>query len=151
MKLPARPLGLAVLLMPLALVAACTQGYPNDNAPIASPFDMNQAQRLAALNVVGREADDERRWGYTLEDGCVLAVSQREGWRHRSSVQVPLDEVSLETRVPSDGLRSGLKLVASGPELAPVTLLRSENPLPAQQANLLVKLIKRDCDAAPAS
>ncbi len=151
MTRPARPLGLAVLLMPVALVAACSQGYPSDNAPIASPFDMNQAQRIAALNVVGSEADDARRWRYTLEEGCVLAVRQHEGWWRQSSIQVPLDGVSLETRVPPGGNGSGLKLVASGPDVASVTLLHSDNPLPAQQANLLVKLIKRDCDGAPSS
>jgi hypothetical protein len=132
-----------------ALLAGCGKGYPARDVSLDSPFEMNQAERLEALNRIGGEADDKRRWRYALGEGCVLAVKQRGSWLAGSTTAVRLDEVSVETRALDDGERHGVQLVAAGSAAAPVTLLQSEGPRPAQQASLLVKLLKRDCAAEP--
>lgn len=141
--LQAVPVALAVLLV------GCGKGYPARDASLDSPFEMNQAERLEALNRIGGEADDKLRWRYALGDDCVLAVKQRGNWLAGSTTAVRLDEVSVETRALANGERHGVQLVAAGKAAAPVTLLQSEGPRPAQQASLLVKLLKRDCAAEP--
>lgn len=134
-----------------ALLAGCDQGYPAHDAAPDSPFEMSQAQRIAALNLLGSEVDDKVRWRYALNGDCVLDVKQRGGWLRTSTTQVRLDEVSVETGARVDGPGHRVRLVPSGSAAPPVTLLRSEGPRPAQQASLLVKLLKRDCSAADAA
>ncbi|WP_377160647.1 hypothetical protein ACFJIX_13125 [Roseateles sp. UC29_93] len=58
-----------------ALLGSCSEGYPGEDRPLVSPFDMSNAERVAELNVVGRDAPGPR-WRYALGDGCALEVEQ---------------------------------------------------------------------------
>jgi hypothetical protein len=61
----------------VVFMAACldgVQGYPQQQAPIISPYDMTQEQRLAEMNAMGATGHADHRWTYELRPGCVLRV-----------------------------------------------------------------------------
>ncbi|XJC77133.1 hypothetical protein ACHFCA_13105 [Delftia tsuruhatensis] len=61
----------------VVFMAACldgVQGYPQQQAPIISPYDMTQEQRLAEMNAMGAAGHADHRWTYELRPGCVLRV-----------------------------------------------------------------------------
>lgn len=98
-----RRLEAAALLMAAAMLGACSEGYPGEDRPIVSPFDMNDAERVAELNVVGKDAPGER-WRYALKEGCTLEVEQgsgREGRRMAVTLTRSMDaEVVYSPPIP---------------------------------------------------
>eukprot|EP01136_Pigoraptor_vietnamica_P009137 Opistho-1_new@3025 len=80
----ARLLGL--VLLPLWL-AACSEGYPAEDAPLLSPFDMGNPQRLSALNEIGARAHPDRHWSFALDAPCQLQMThKRKGSRKLEQV-----------------------------------------------------------------
>ncbi len=139
------------LLLTLSLclwLGGCADGYPGEDAPLISPFDMRNEQRLAALNEIGRGAQRDRRWIFALGAGCELQV------RHKPKGSPALSEVfalqrSMDARVAFDKTERtfGVHLVASADQDAPRvgTLLASPAWTDAVQAELLLRLLIRDC------
>lgn len=94
--LPAVPLAVkrrwCILLSAWALAggAACTDGYPTQDAPVVDPSKMTQPQRLAKMNALGDDAHSEHQWTYALLPGCVLSVHLDGATGPRPAVHVPL-------------------------------------------------------------
>ena len=147
----ARARGATALLMLLAL-AGCGGGYRGEVRELTSPFEMDNAQRLAALNAVAARAQRGERPRFALDEACGLRVSrrgaapreQRHALRPGMFVGVSFDkeaqlfEVHLLDRAGPDAQRLGL-------------LMRSSAWMPATQADLLVQLLIRDCRPAQAA
>lgn len=131
------------------MATGCSDGYPTDDLANVSPFEMTQGQRITALNEVGAQAQKKVQWRYALESACILKVKQRPNWRSWSTGRHRLDEASVETRFDRDADVHHVQLAPRG-VADPVSVLRTDDRLIAQQASLLVKLLKRDCsgDAA---
>ena len=66
------------------------QGYPQQQAPIISPYDMTQEQRLAEMNAMGAAGHADHRWTYELRPGCVLRVDLDGPQGPRPSLDIAL-------------------------------------------------------------
>jgi hypothetical protein len=146
-----RGTALPSLLLSLSMclwLGACADGYPGEDVPLISPFDMHKEQRLAALNEIGRGAQRDQRWSFALGASCELQV------RHQRKGSPALSEVfalqrSMDARVAFDKAQRtfGVHLVSSADQDAPRvgTLLASPAWTDAVQAELLLRLLIRDC------
>lgn len=74
----------------VAVGAACTDGYPTQDAPAIDLLDMTQNQRLAQMNELGSDSHPDRRWSYDLLPGCVLRIDFDGKAGPRAAVDIPL-------------------------------------------------------------
>ncbi len=77
-------------VLAVAVGAACTDGYPTQDAPAIDPLDMTQHQRLAQMNALGSDAHPDRRWSYDLLPGCVLRIDFDGEAGPRAAMEIPL-------------------------------------------------------------
>lgn len=131
-----------------ALLGSCSEGYPGEDRPLVSPFDMSNAERVAELNVVGRDSPGPR-WRYALREGCTLEVEQGGG-KDKRRVAVTLKR-SMDAEVVFDDATKTYDValidrsVDAGTPFA--TLLKTDKWTYATQGSLLVDLLIRDCAA----
>ena len=133
-------------LVAVLLLGACSDGYPGEDHPIVSPFDMDNAQRIVELNIVGRDSPGPR-WRYALRDGCLLEVDQGSG-KDRRRLTVPLRRsMDAEVVFESATRTYDVALVdrTSDTETPVATLLKTDGWTYATQASLLLDLLIRDC------
>ena len=133
-------------LVAVLLLGACSDGYPGEDRPIVSPFDMDNAQRIVELNIVGRDSPGPR-WRYALRDGCLLEVDQGSG-KDRRRLTVALRR-SMDAEVVFDNSTRTYDVAlidrASDTEAPVATLLKTDGWTYATQASLLLDLLIRDC------
>ena len=67
----------AALVLCAGLLAACLDGYPPKQDMPAEAAEMSEAQRLQAMNIIGRRAAGGQTWVYHLADPCSLQVEMR--------------------------------------------------------------------------
>lgn len=130
------------------LLLGCSGGYPGEDAPLVSPFDMGNEQRLSALNEIGADAHPDRRWRFELADGCRLEVThRRESKRLPGTVFELRRGMKLDVAFDTADQTFDVHLLASAAADAPRlgTLLESEAWTDAVQADLLLQLLIRDC------
>jgi len=141
----------AAVVIAAPLLVSCSEGYPGEDRPIVSPFDMNNAQRVAELNVVGRDAPGVR-WRYALSEGCALEVEHGSG-KDKRRVAVTLTR-GMDAEVVFDQATKtyDVALIDRSVEAAqPIaTLFKTDGWTYATQASLLVDLLIRDCGKSPA-
>ena len=128
----------------VALCAGCVDSFPTQDVVTVSPYEMTQAQRIEALNVLGARAGNRGRWRYAIDDSCVLSVSHRHGSASWATTDHQLNDASIETRFDKAEDSHYLELISETAE-DPARMLASADRLSAQQGSLLLKLIKRDC------
>ena len=131
----------------VVFMAACldgVQGYPQQQAPIISPYDMTQEQRLAEMNAMGAAGHADHRWTYELRPGCVLRVDLDGPQGPRPSLDIALlgsvvavtsqrERGSFRVELqPGDGLQSARSLV-----------LESTKWADASWTQLLLRLMQR--------
>ncbi|OWQ83402.1 hypothetical protein CDN99_26515 [Roseateles aquatilis] len=138
-----------------ALLAGCSEGYPGEDRPIVSPFDMNNTERVAELNVVAQESrggDGSGRWSYTLHDDCRLEVRQRGKSSGPPAAAVTRLTRTMDAQVVFDAETRTYDVVLVDRRVEPPvhvgTLLKSGDWTHATQAGLLMDLIIRDCARA---
>lgn len=133
-------------------LSGCMDGYGDKEQAPVSPFEMDNQQRLHALNEVAARARRGERSHFTLEPDCRLQVArdapawqvsiQQHELRRGMFVDVSFNkdlqvfEVHLLDRAGPDSRRLGL-------------LLRSTAWMQASKADLLVQLLIRDCRPTP--
>jgi hypothetical protein len=138
----------AVLLLALT---ACKRGYPEADKPRASPFDMSNRERLAALNDVGETAHPDRRWVYSMERTCELGVEyRRKGSRatHTTSKLVRAMDADLAFDKQDRTYDVVLRASSHRDAEAVATVMESKEWTDASQAALYLKLLIRDCEHA---
>ncbi len=133
----------------VVFMAACldgVQGYPQQQAPIISPYDMTQEQRLAEMNAMGAAGHADHRWTYELRPGCVLRVDLDGPQGPRPSLDIALlgsvvavtsqrERGSFRVELqPGDGLQSARSLV-----------LESTKWADASWTQLLLRLMQKGC------
>lgn len=134
-----------------ALLLGCSGGYPGEDAPLVSPFDMGNEQRLSALNEIGADAHPGRRWAFDLASGCRLEVSHKRKNSHRLQQVFELRRgMDVDVAFDEPDQTFDVHLLASAAADAPRlgTLLESEAWTDAVQADLLLQLLIRDCGGA---
>ncbi|MCX2862051.1 hypothetical protein OOZ63_09380 [Paucibacter sp. PLA-PC-4] len=136
------------------LLLGCSEGYPGKSAPLISPFDMGNEQRLSALNEIGAEAHPQRRWSFALSNGCRLEVGhKRKNSRRLTQVFELRRGMDVDVSFDEPDQTFDVHLLASAAADAPRlgTLLESEAWTDAVQADLLLQLLMRDCGASPSA
>ncbi len=133
-------------------MAACFDGYPQQQEPMVSPYDMTQAQRLAQMNALGMQAD--RRWTYELLPGCVLRVDVDGPQGEAAARDIPLlgQAVALSANRGEGGYQVELQSAAGG-QARGALVIASEKWTDASWTQLLLRLLQKGCmdmAAAPA-
>ncbi|RYX98088.1 MAG: hypothetical protein EOO28_00695 [Comamonadaceae bacterium] len=144
----ARPSPARLLLaIAAALVAGCSDGYPQEDVPIRSPFEMDQSQLLDAMNRVGQNTPDGGNWAYDLKDGCVLDIrAEVAGKARRFEVALPGRIVDMQQK-PSAATAATYEVsllpAAAGMETA--SLLETPSRMDAMRMRLLTQGMQIDC------
>ncbi|MFT7772596.1 hypothetical protein [Roseateles sp.] len=147
---------MAVLLHPIAnrlaaaaaalLLCAC-DGYPSEDTVPPNPFDIDNAQRLQALDALGAKAYRGERSRFALDAQCTLRVT-RNGGPQRERFEQALAP-GMHVGISFDKAERVFEvhlLSDSGPDARRLgLLLRSSAWMQAAQADLLVQLMIRDC------
>lgn len=125
-------------------MAACFDGYPQQQEPLLSPYDMTQAQRLAQMNALGAQA--ERRWTYALLPGCVLRVDVDGPEGAALARDIPLlgQAVALSANRGEGGYQVELQS-ADGVEAPGTLVIASEKWTDASWTQLLLRLLQKGC------
>ncbi len=129
-------------------LAGCADGYPQDDAPHVSPFDMDNGERIAALNQIARGAHPDRRWMYAMERTCELGVEYRRKGSSATRSAWPLVRATEPVVVFDKADQTyGVVLRESADRDAPTvtTVLEASKWTDATQAELLLRLVIRDC------
>ncbi len=92
------------MVLVLGPLAACSDGYPTEDAPQLAPSAMSSQQLLQALKDLGAEPHLDRRWRYGLAPGCVLEV-RVHGERARQQVLLAGARIESGTREGQIGVR----------------------------------------------
>lgn len=139
-RLPRTVLACAVALG----VAACFDGYPQQQEPLLSPYDMTQAQRLAQMNALGGQA--ERRWTYALLPGCVLRVDVDGPQGESPSRDIALlgQVVALSADRDQGGYQVELQ-PSDGRSASGSLVMASEKWTDASWTQLLLRLLQKGC------
>lgn len=135
-----------------AVLAACSDGYPTEDLPRTSPFDMSSEQRLATLNRLARQAHPERSFRYTMAADCELRVESRRKGAGTTRTALRLVR-AMEVDVVFDKADETFNVVLladrrPGAEVL-ATLLQSKAWTDASQAELMLQLLTRDCEPPP--
>jgi hypothetical protein len=133
-----------VLLPVAALCAGCVESYPTEDVVTVNPYEMTQAQRVEALNLLGARGGNKTRWRCAIDSECVLSVGHRQtggGW---TTTNHRLENASIEIRFDKVEDVHYVELAGEG-AAAPPPVLAGADRLAAQQGSLLLKLLKRDC------
>lgn len=133
----------------LALSAACSDGYPPRDAQPLEPQIMTNVQRLEAMNVLGQDAHETRRWNYSLDDSCQLTVVALRQGIHPQAQTLPLRGALVQ--VKADQLDDTHDVRIASAEGPPVSILESEQWGDAILMSGLVQHVLRDCASAAPS
>jgi hypothetical protein len=66
-----------LMLVPCAVLffAACTDSYPKEDELIVNALELNQFQRLEAMNQLGQDAHPETTWIYRALPNCTMQMT----------------------------------------------------------------------------
>lgn len=122
---------------------AC-DGYPTKDAPVVSPSEMSQAERVEAMNILGQEAQQRGRWSFRLEPGCVLEVSMRRRGEAERSFAIPLQGAAVDARFDKgDDFYAVLFRREAASESLPI--LETPRWTDSVEMTSLVRALQRDC------
>lgn len=135
-------------LASVAVLAACADGYPQEDAPLLDESAMSTAQLLTTLNTVGSRPHLDAGYRYALASGCVLQIDSGTR-RAPERAALPLAVVDIEIRTVDgpQGWQVLLRPDATAGQ-APALLLQGGKWADAVQARSLVQQLQRRCAAA---
>jgi hypothetical protein len=142
---------LAFALVAVAAGAACMDGYPTQDVPLADPFEMTQAQRLAHMNALGEVAHPERRWSYGLQPGCVLRIDVDGEQGPRPPLEIPLLGAAVHVAADkADGTFDvDVAAVLAGQIVRPASVLEAADWAQAGWMQLLLRVVQKTCATEP--
>lgn len=127
------------------LLAACVDGYPDEDVPNVHPRDMSAQQRIAVMNQIGKDASPRGRWRYHLVSSCSLQASQGPAWS-RKSMTLQLQGDGVSTRRDDE---LGAFVVQVVPDQASaqeaVTVLDTLQWTDVVQMRSMLELLRLDC------
>lgn len=133
---------LAAAALALAL-AACTDGYPNTDAPTPDLIRLDQPGRLQALNEAAAAAASDVDWRFRLRPDCTLHAERRRLFGVDELFVLPLSGADPQLRA-SDGARR-FELVATAADGRELSVFATRSRVDALRAELALKLLRRDC------
>lgn len=142
----ARCTWLALACAALLGLAACVDGYPQEQEPLLNPYDMTQSQRLAQMNALGAQAQADQRWTYALLPGCVLRVDIDGPQGASPSRDIPLlgQVVAVSTNRDQGSFQVELQR-SDGLDAQGALVMESEKWTDASWTQLLLRLLQKGC------
>lgn len=145
-----------LMLVPCAVVffAACTDGYPREDELIINPLELNQSQRLQAMNQLGQDAFPEMTWIYRTLPSCIMQITVNgiESGKQTFSVQMSGAGVDVSFN-RADQIYGVQVQPREGKNLEAQPILLSKTWLDAIEMSNLVRSFQVGCQtsAAPVS
>lgn len=132
----------ALLLAICIGATACVDGYPTEDAPYLDVYSLSPEGKVQALNLLGQTSEPERR--FALLASCHLQVEEKSGfWQwERSSISLSDAQILLSTLTEG---KNRYELVLAGTGARNSVLLNGADPLDAHRAQLLMRLLQKDC------
>lgn len=148
-------LGAAALLCASALLAACQDGYPSDDAVLLDEREMGVPELLQTLDRVGARPHLRSRYRHALAPGCVLELRTGAPEEDGGTVlRVPLAGADITTRLSGGDTPAHEVLVyVQGQvrgESPPLVLHQNAYWVDWVQTRSLLQQLQRHCAAAAA-
>jgi hypothetical protein len=142
------PILKAMVAVSLPLLAACRDGYPTEDEPLATPEKLTREQLVEALNELSEETRGNRRRTYALQLDCELEIKAKKPKGqflahlgahslNSTSIKQEDDTTYLVTLIPRGGK----------PDQS-ITVFESTRWMDRERARTLVQFLQRGCHAA---
>ena len=131
----------------LVVGTACSDGYPKQDQVTISPHSMTQAQRLEAMNRLGKEVHPDRRWRYGLASSCVLEV--RVTGDKRASSSVALRGAAVARTFDREAATYSIAVTLADPAVPAVPVLEGASWTASVEMLSHLQMQLRDCARSP--
>lgn len=136
----------------ILVFAACTDGYPKEDELIIHPQELDQPQRLEAMNQLGQDAHPEVTWIYSAMPGCIVKVMFDGSEMGRQIFNLPMGQSDVAISL---NRAEQLYVVQVQPRdmgfLEKRSILMSKSWLDAIEMSNLVRSIQMACQTSAAS
>lgn len=137
---------LAFAVLAAAVGAACTDGYPTQDAPAIDLLDMTQHQRLAQMNALGSDAHPDRRWSYELLPGCVLRIDFDGRAGPRAAMDIPLLGATVKVATDKADDTFDVEVKPQNPaEQGEITVLEAQEWARAIGMSRILRVVEKGC------
>lgn len=145
-----------LMLVPFAFLffAACTDGYPTEDELIVNPLELNQSQRLQAMNQLGQDAHPEMTWIYRALPSCAMLITVNGSESGQQTFGLKMSGAGVDISFNKAEKIYGVKVQPKeGDTLEERPVLLSKTWLDAIEMSNLVRSFQIGCQtsAAPAS
>lgn len=144
---------LVLLVCAILFFSACTDGYPTEEEFALDPVEMNQAQRLKAMNRLGQQAHPEFTWLYRLMPDCRLQWTVEGGDAGKETFDLPAwgadVSVIFDRADQIYGVQARPTVASDAKENT--TLLLSKKWVDALALSQLVRLFQAGCNVSSES
>lgn len=131
----------ALLLLTLA---ACSDGYPQEDGDLILKPGISQNTAMAALHKLGQTQPSDYHWHYALLPGCVLEIHARRFLRNKDPEQVPLKQSVVLKTTDDKGVYT-VSLVARGTTGPGIVVLDRMDVVDAMQVEWLMDYLPTFC------
>lgn len=143
-----------LLLVPVAFLflAACTEGYPTEDELIINPLEMNQSQRLQAMNQLGQDAHPEMTWIYRALPSCTMQITVNGSESDQQTFSLQMSGAGVGISFNKAEQIYGVKVQPKrGDALEEQPVLLSKTWLDAIEMSNLVRSFQVGCQTSAAS
>lgn len=132
--------------------SACADGYPAEDELAINPVEMNQVERLEAMNRLGQRAHPNLTWLYRAMPGCSLQWTVDGADSHKETFNLPLWGAGVEVSFDKADQIYGVQVrPADASDLKKSTRLLNKKWVDALALNQLVRLFQAGCKASSES
>lgn len=137
---------LAFAVLAVLVGAACTDGYPTQDAPAIDLLDMTQHQRLAQMNALGSDAHPDRRWSYDLLPGCVLRIDFDGKAGPRAAMDIPLLGATVKVATDKADGTFDVEVKTTNPAAqGEITVLEAQEWAQAIGMSRILRVVEKGC------
>jgi len=131
--------------------SACVDGYPTEDELPMNPVEMNQVERLEAMNRLGQQAHPNLTWLYRALPGCSLQWTVDGGESGKETFILPMWGAGVDVNFDKADQIYGVQArPANASDLKESTLLLSKKWVDALALSQLVRLFQAGCKASSA-
>lgn len=117
-------------------------GYPTEDEPFLDVHSLSRGEKIEALNLLGESSEPERR--FALLAPCLLGVEEQSGFWGWEGASIALSQAQVLLNTRSEG-ENRYELVLAGASAKNSVLLNGANRPDMHRAELLVRLLQKDC------
>ena len=143
-----------LLLVPAVFLffSACTEGYPTEDELIINPLELNQSQRLQAMNQLGQDAHPEMTWIYRALPSCSMQITVNGSASDQQTFSLQMSGAGVDISFNKAEQIYGVKVQPKqGDTLEEQPVLLSKTWLDAIEMSNLVRSFQVGCQTSAAS